>query len=73
VPWWAPQSGKKTLTQIRWRGRDLREQKTEALEGEVNEVRAKTCPVTTRKHDQAEELQQRKQDVVLPTKGERKS
>jgi hypothetical protein len=51
----------------------LREQTTEALEGEENEVRAKTCPVTTCKHDQAEELQQRNQDVVLSTKGERKS
>jgi gas vesicle protein len=60
----APQSGKRTRTQIRRKGRDLREQATESIEGGVNQVRAKARQVTTSIHDQAEDLQQRGQDVV---------
>jgi gas vesicle protein len=60
----APQSGKRTRKQIRRKVRDLREQATESLEGGVKQVRATARHVTTSIHDQAEDLQQRGQDVV---------
>jgi gas vesicle protein len=60
----APQSGKKTRTQIRRKGRDLREQATDAMEGRVHQVRAKAHKFTTNIYDQAEDLQQRGKDVV---------
>ena len=60
----APQSGKKTRTQIRRKGRDLRVQTTDAIEDGVEQVRDKAHQVTASIHDQAEELQQRGQDVV---------
>jgi gas vesicle protein len=60
----APQSGKKTRTQIRRKGRDLRKQTTKGIEDGVDQVRAKAHQVTTSIHDQAEDLQQRSQDVV---------
>jgi gas vesicle protein len=60
----APQSGKRTRKQIRRKGRALRKQTTRIIEGGVNQVRAKANQVTTSIHDQAEDLQQRGQDVV---------
>lgn len=61
----ALQSGKKTREQIRRKGWDLREQATEYIEGGVNQVRTNaTSQVTTSMLDQAEDLQQRGQDVV---------
>lgn len=60
----APQSGKKTRAQIRRKGMELRDQTAETIEGGVNQVHAKAHQVTTSIHEQAEELQQRGQDVV---------
>lgn len=60
----APQSGKKTRRQIWRKGRDLREQATDAVDDTVAQVRAKARQVTTNIHDQGEALQQRGQDVV---------
>lgn len=60
----APQSGKKTRKQIRRKGRDLREQTAETIEGSVKQARTKAHHVSTGIHDQAEDLQQRGQDIV---------
>jgi gas vesicle protein len=60
----APQSGKKTRRQIWRKGRDLREQVTDAVDDTVVQVRAKARQVTTNIRDQGEALQQRGQDMV---------
>jgi len=60
----APQSGKKTRTQIRRKGRDLRVHTADAIEDGVEQVRDKAHQVTTGIHEQAEWLQQRGQDVI---------
>ncbi len=53
----APQSGKKTRRQIQRKGRDLREQATDAVEDTVAQARASI-------HEQVEVLQQRGQDAL---------
>lgn len=53
----APQSGKKTRRQIRRKGRDLREQATDAVEDKVAQAR-------TSIHEQTEMLQQRGQEAL---------
>jgi gas vesicle protein len=60
----APQSGKKTRKQLRRKGQDLRDQTAETIEDGVKQVRTMAHQVTTRLHKQAEELQQRGQDVL---------
>lgn len=60
----APQSGKKTRRQLRRRGRELREQTTDAVDDTVAQVRAKAHQVTTSIHEQSEALQQRGHDVI---------
>ena len=55
----APQSGKRTRTQIRRKSRDLREQATETMEVGVHQVRAQAHKVTNSIHDQAEDMRQR--------------
>ena len=60
----APQSGEKTRKQMRRKGRDLRKQATKTIEDGVNQVHTKTQEVSTSLHDQAEDLQQRGQDMV---------
>ena len=60
----APQSGKKTRKQLWRRGRDMREQTTNTLEDGMKQVRAKAHKVTTKIHKQAEDLQQRGQDLL---------
>jgi gas vesicle protein len=60
----APQSGKKTRLQIQRKGRDLRVQTADAVDDGVNQVRTKVRDISTSIHDQAEDLQQRGQDVV---------
>lgn len=60
----APQSGKKTRKQLWRRGQDVREQTTDTIEDGLKQVRAKARKVTTKIHKQAEELQQRGQDVL---------
>ncbi len=60
----APQSGKKTRTKIKRKGRKLGKQTAETIDASVDQVRAKANEVTTNIHEQAENLQQRGQDVV---------
>ncbi|MBK9051652.1 MAG: YtxH domain-containing protein [Chloroflexi bacterium] len=60
----APQSGKKTRKQLWRRGQDMREQTTETIEDGMKQVRAKAHKVSTNLHKQAEELQQRGQDMI---------
>lgn len=60
----APQSGKKTRKQLWRKGRNLRQQTAETIEGGVNQVREKAHEVTSSLHKQAEALQQRGQDVL---------
>lgn len=60
----APQSGQKTRKQIRRKGRDMRNQTVETLEGGVRQVRNKAQHVSTGIHDQAEDMQQRGQELV---------
>lgn len=60
----APQSGQKTRSQIQRKGHDLREQTADTINEGVAQVRTEVEQVTTNMQKQAEELQQRGQDVV---------
>jgi gas vesicle protein len=60
----APQTGKKTRRQIQRKGRDLRVQTADAVDDGVAQIRTKAQNISTSIHDQAEDLQQRGQDVV---------
>jgi gas vesicle protein len=64
----APQSGHKTRRQIQRKGRDLREQTTDAITDTIDDgvaqVRTKAQQVTSGIQEQTEALQQRGQDVV---------
>ena len=60
----APQSGKKTRKQLRRKGRDLREQATDAVDDTAAQIRAKAHQVTDSLHEHAEEMQQRGHAVV---------
>lgn len=60
----APQSGKKTRLQIQRKGRDLRVQTADAVDGGMTQVRTKVRDISTGIHDQAEDLQKKGQDVV---------
>jgi gas vesicle protein len=60
----APQSGKKTRTKIKRKGRKLGKQTTKTIDAGVDQVRAKAHDVTSSIQEQVEDLQQRGQDVV---------
>jgi gas vesicle protein len=60
----APQSGKKTRTKIKRKGRKLGKQTAETIDAGVDQARAKANEVTTNIHEQVENLQQRGQDAV---------
>lgn len=60
----APQSGKKTRTQIQQQGIALSKQTTEAVEHALTQVRGKAREITDEVHDQAETLGQRGQKVI---------
>lgn len=60
----APQSGKKTRTKIKRKGRKLGKQTTKTIDAGVDQVRAKAHEVTSNIQEQVEDLQQRGQDVV---------
>jgi gas vesicle protein len=60
----APHSGQKTRAQIRRISHDWREQTAETVTDSVAQVRAEVDQVTTNLQKQAEELQQRGQDMV---------
>ena len=60
----APQSGKKTRRQIQRKGKNLRKQTDKAMDDAVSQARAKAHQVTKNMHGQAENLQQRGQDIL---------
>jgi gas vesicle protein len=60
----APQSGKKTRKQLRRKGRDLREQATDAVDETAAQIRTKAHQVSDSLHEQVEEMQQRGHAVI---------
>jgi gas vesicle protein len=64
----APQSGKKTRTQIQEKSIELRDQTVKTVEDTAAQVRAKANQISVSLHNQAEELQQRGQDMLAEQK-----
>lgn len=60
----APQSGKRTRAQIQRQGEELRDQAAESIEDAVAQTRVKARQITADVREQAEELQQRGQDML---------
>ncbi len=60
----APQSGKKTRSQIQQKSIELREQTTEAVEDALKQAGAKARQITADVREKADELEQRGQAVV---------
>jgi len=60
----APQSGKRTRTQIQLKGMELREQTAEAVEDALKQARTKGRQIRADVREQADALQQRGQDVL---------
>ena len=60
----APQSGKKTRTSIQHKSIELRDQAVETVEDAVAQARVTARQVTDGVHKQAEELQQRGQELL---------
>ncbi len=60
----APQSGKRTRTKIQHQGVELRDQAVETLEDTVAQARVKARQITADVREQAEELQQRGQNLL---------
>ena len=60
----APQSGKSTRTQIQEKSVELRDQTVKSVEDTVAQVRGKANQITTSLHKQAEDLQQRGQEML---------
>jgi gas vesicle protein len=60
----APQSGKKTRTQIQEKSIELRDQTVKTVEDTAAQVRAKANQITASIQKQAEELQQHGQDIL---------
>ena len=60
----APQSGKRTRTQIQLKGMELREQTAEAVEDALKQARTTGRQIRADVREQADALQQRGQDVL---------
>jgi len=60
----APQSGKRTRTQIQLKGMELRDQTTEAVEDAMVQARTKGRQIRADVREKADELQQRGQAVL---------
>ena len=60
----APQSGKRTRTQIVHKGLELRDQATDTIEETVAQARAKGRHISANVQKQAEKIQQRGQDML---------
>ena len=60
----APQTGKKTRTQIQKKSIELREQTAEAVEDALKQARTKGRQIRADVREQADALQQRGQDVL---------
>jgi gas vesicle protein len=65
----APQSGKKTRTQIQQKSIELRDQTVKTVEGAAAQARGKARQITDDVHEQAGELRQRGQDVLDEQRG----
>lgn len=66
----APQAGKKTRSQIKRKGAELREQTVDAIEEPLAQARAKAGQITDDVRAKTDELEQRAQ-VVLDEQGKR--
>jgi len=64
----APQSGKETRAQIQEKTIELRDQAVKTMEDAAAEVRAKANEITASMQKQAEELQQRGQNLLTEQK-----
>jgi gas vesicle protein len=60
----APQSGKKTRTQIQQKSIELRDQTVKTVEGAAAQVRGKASQITDDVREQAGQLQKRGQNVI---------
>jgi len=60
----APQSGKRTRNQIQEKSIELRDQTVKTVEDTVAQVRTKANQITNNIHKQAEDLQQRGQELL---------
>ncbi len=60
----APQSGKRTRTQIQLKGMELRDQTAEAVDDAMLHTRVKARQIKTDVREKAEELQQRGQAML---------
>ncbi len=60
----APESGKKTRSDIRQKGMELRDQTVETVENTVADARDKARQITTPARKQAKEIQQRGQELL---------
>jgi gas vesicle protein len=60
----APQSGKRTRSQIRHKSMELRDQATDTIEEGMAEARAIQRHISAGVHKQAEKIQQRSQDLI---------
>ena len=60
----APQSGKRTRTQIQLKSMELREQTAEAVEDALKQARTKGRQIRADVREKADELQQHGQDVL---------
>jgi gas vesicle protein len=60
----APQSGKKTRTQIQQKSLELRDETTEAVEDALAQARAKAHQITDNVQEKAKELEKRGQAFV---------
>lgn len=60
----APQSGKSTRTQIQEKSIELRDQTMKSMEDTITQVRGKANQITSNLSKQAEELQQRGQEML---------
>jgi gas vesicle protein len=65
----SPQSGKETRAQIRQKSIELRDQTVKTVEDAVAQARGKARQITDDVREQAEELQQRGQDVLDEQRG----
>ena len=65
----SPQSGKETRAQLRQKSIELRDETAKTMEGAVAQARGKARQMTDDVREQAVELQQRGQDMLVEQRG----
>jgi len=65
----SPQPGKETRAQLRQKGMELRDETARTVEGAVAQARDKARQITDDVREQAVELQQRGQDMLVEQRG----